>query len=166
MFALQNAEDFQWTASFIQNLYKIHIDTKSQDRREFFHNFSLITEYSFKVLVVFFAGCYVMLMLYPTYMFFVLGRMELVIPLYMPGIDAFTPSGYAITMFYQFILFSTSLCIFLGFEYLIGIISINSLIFSKLIITDLKQMNCDLHGNRSGKFEAICRFRNILLMQL
>lgn len=27
-------------------------------------------------------------------------------------------------------------------------------------------MNIDLHGNRFEKFDAICRFRNILLMQL
>lgn len=166
VYTLLNAEDFQWTTSFIQKLYQIHIKSESQERRDFFEFFSFVTEYSFKLLMTIYTISYILLMLYPACMYFITGRREFFIPLYIIGIDAETPIGYSITLFFHFVLFSISLAVWGGYDYLVGIIIISSPIFSKLITMDLNQMNVELNGNRFRKFNALCRFRNILLMQL
>lgn len=164
VYTLLNAEDFQWTTSCIQKLYQIHVKTESQDRREFFEFFSFVTEYSFKLLKTCYTLSYIVIMLYPVLMYFIMGQRELFIPLYIPGIDANTQIGYSFTLFYHFVLFSFSLAGWGGYGYLVVIIS--SPIFSKLITSDLNQMNVELSANRFERFNAICRFRNILLMQL
>lgn len=167
VYTLLNAGDFQWTTSCIQKLYQIHVKTESKDRRDFFEFFSFVTEYSFKLLMTCYTLSYMVIMLYPAFIYFIVGKRELFIPLYIPGIDAETPIGYSFTLFYHFVLFSFSLAGWGGYDYLVGIIIISSPIFSKLITSDLNQMNVELStDDRFERFNAICRFRNILLMQL
>lgn len=164
MYNARYAEDFHWTINLIQNLYKIHAKTKSHDMANYFDKFALFTEILFKAMILSFALCTATFLLYPFYLYFVEGELLPMMPLYLPGINVSTFIGFIILNFYQLLCASISAIGFSALEFLMAIIIISSLIFSKLISRELIQINIDLQDSDSGMLVVKSRLQNILLM--
>lgn len=85
------------------------------------------------------------------------------IPLYMPGIDETTFSGYVSLLIYQF---TCLFCATLGLsacDFFIAIMIVSTLIFSKIISLEIAQIDSDVLEKNSTPIVR-GRFRNILLM--
>lgn len=112
-----------------------------------------------------FIFCFFICLLYPIYMCFIEGQLIPMIPLYLPGIDSKTSFiGFVLLNLFQ-LFFCIIGCIFMGaLEFLMVIIIVSSLIFAKLISSDLEQINIDLRDDECGMLEVKGRFINIFLM--
>lgn len=166
MYNFRYAEDFKWVISFIQNLYQIHIKNESRERTIYLHNFAIFTEMLFKIMFVsFFLTCFTFI-LYPIYMYLIKRELVPIFPLYIPGINETTNTGFIVITIYHFMVLIGVGIGFSSFEILMAIIIINSLIFAKLISIELNHMNTDLNQGNSGMFYANWRLRNIIFMHL
>lgn len=158
------AEDFQWTISFILDLYKINSKIQSRDRFEYFQKISSFTEILFKVVISTIACSFFVFLFYPIYMYFFQGQLIPIVPLFLPGIDENTLIGYTVVTIYHLALAFVGMIGFSSFEFLIAIIIISSLIFAKLISIDLVQINADLKEKNPGSVTVKGRLLNVFLM--
>lgn len=97
-------------------------------------------------------------------MCFALNELVPIFPLFIPGIDEETSLGFSILCVYHITCLIVAVMGFSGQEFFTTIIIISSLIFSKLISLDLKQINIDLQEDGAGMLQVKGRLRNVFLM--
>lgn len=158
------ADDFHWTIHLIQDLYNIHAKNKSRELAAYFDKFALFTEILFKAMIISFASVTSTFFVYPFYMYFVKGELMPIMPLYLPFVDESTCIGYIALNVYQFLCCIISVVGFSALEFLMTIIIISSLIFSKLIGRELQQINVDLRDDECNMLMVLGRLTNIFLM--
>lgn len=163
MYHIRYVDDLQWLIRFIQNLYKIHQKTKSKDRISYFNKFAFATEVLFKVITTLYILSVFTFFPYPIYMYFFKNEVVTIIPVYVPGIDDTQFSGYVFLCCYQIILFVLATLGVLACDFFMAIVIISTLIFAKLIILDMEQIEHD-QELKDSVFIVRGRFRNILLM--
>lgn len=163
MYHVRYGKEIQQLFHSIGRLYKIHIINESQERVEYFRLFAFITECLFKFMITVYMLTGFLFFPYPLYMYYVKGEVIPLMDLYIPGIDETTFIGYialAVShIMYIFLgTFGISAC-----DFVMVMLMISPLIFSKLISLDLQQVNVDLKEKVSTVFVR-SRFRNIILM--
>lgn len=162
MYHIRYEEDYLWSLNFIQQLYNIHAKTASPARAEYFRKFAMFTEFLFKFLTFVLLMAVIFFFIVPIYVYATENRLVPLIPLYLPGIDETTNTGYMLLL----LLHSTQtvMCVigFVAFEFLLEIIVINSLIFGKLIALDTEMISNELENGM--RHNAIYRLKNIFIM--
>lgn len=98
----------------------------------------------------------------PIYVYVVENNLVPLMPIFLPGIDETTTSGYVQLMIIQLIQITVCVMGFLAFEFLLEIIIISSMIFGKLIALETELINNDLENGMI--LNATYRLKNILLM--
>lgn len=142
----------------------MHITTKSPDRIEYFRKCALFTEFLFKFVVGAYFSSILFFLAMPIFIYLTTNEMVPMMPLFLPIIDETTTVGYTILTIYHIICVVFATVSFTSVDFFMAIIIISSLIFGKLISTDLEQINFDLLENDSGLITAKARLRNVLLM--
>ena len=94
MYQTRYVDDYMWILNFIQKLYNAHAKTECHDRAEYFRKFALFTEYLFKCLCIVLFSAIILYFLMPIYVYVVENKLIPLMPLYLPGIDETTISGY------------------------------------------------------------------------
>lgn len=155
--------DIKWMLTFIQNLYKIHITIKCKKRIEHFNKCALYTEYLFKIMMFLYISGVFIQFPYPAYMYFLKNEVVTLIPIYSPLIDEKTPTGYIILGMVHMSWILTATLGILACDFCITLLTVSPLIFSKLILFDLQQLNHDLQINRINIFIKY-QLQNIFLM--
>lgn len=163
LYHITYVDDLQWIIRFIQNLYRIHVNTKSPERKEYFANFALATEIMFKVMTPVYISSAFIFLLYPLYMYFFENELVPILPLYLPFVDQSTVTGYIILNTYLIIAILFATCGLLGCDFFMTIITVSTLIFAKLMTIEMKQICADLQVDNSAQIVKR-RFRNMLLM--
>lgn len=148
--------------NFIQRLFNVHIQTEFHVRAEFFRKFAMFIEYLFIVYLFLHVLAVLMFFLAPIYMYIVIGEVTIIAPMYFPFFDETTTIGFIGTFLTLTVMFLLGLVGFLAFEFFISAVIICSLIFSKLIQLDMKQLDVELEEERID--DAKYRFVNIVLM--
>lgn len=151
-------------ANFILHIYKENIPSKNPKRNEILHFYSIITEYTFKIGVTLYALSIFGYFVNPMYAYYYEGKIETVLPLYIPMVDPYTLRGYFIHFCFHFIMLIFA---FLGTscaDFLFTLIIINSPIAAGLIANDVDALNAKLSEKHSNTFEHQQRLRNILKM--
>lgn len=87
--------------TLIERMFESHIKTNSKSRQMLFKRFALYTDLIVKCGLVMYLGAFIMFLPYPMYMLRFENQKELIIPLYIPGIDHSTSSGYFLLMVMQ-----------------------------------------------------------------
>lgn len=164
MYHIRYTDDFNWIIRKIQNLYKVHITTKSPDRIAYFRNFALFTEVLFKLMIIAYSTCILAFFSIPIFVYLTTSELVPVLPLYLPIVDESTTVGYTILTIYHISCAILATIGFTAIDYFMAIVITSSLIFAKLISSDLQEMNIDLLENDAGLMAAKARFRNVLLM--
>lgn len=164
LYTFRYVDEYEWLLNSVRDLFKLHDKSKSRDRIEIFQKFSIFAEILFKFTIgMYITGCIVIFM-FTVHVYLTTGEMIPVIPIFIPGIDATTPIGYTIHTIFHIILMIFVAFGFASLDFLIAILITSSLIFSKLIAIDFKQINPDLSDKNKKMIDAIGRFRNVLLM--
>lgn len=153
--------ELKYVMRFLQQLYKVHITTKSHARKEYFERFSLFTEYFFKILMIPYYSADFLFFVYPIYVYYTQNELIPLIPLYVLGLDENTETGYIVLVFFQFhliVMFVVGL--FLA-DYFFAILIISSLIFEKRMSWEMEKINTDLQ-EKDTKLFVSGRLRNML----
>lgn len=163
LYHIRYVEDFQWLIYFVQNLYEIHIKTKSKERQAYFRKFSFYTEVLFKILLTLYVLSVFTFLPYPIYMYLFKNEVVTLFPLYMPGVDETSFLGYIFLSSFQFVsLFLATLGV-CGCDFIVALIIVSTLIFSKIISLEMQEIENDfLEKNAVAIVRG--RFRNIILM--
>lgn len=164
VYTVRYSDDFYWTIHFIKDLYKSQISSTSRNRLVYFQNFAIFTEYFFIATIATFFLATFTFCLYPIYLYLGQGELAPIIPLYLPGIDETTASGFATLTIYHFTICVIAVIGFPSIEFFTSITIISSLIFGKLISSDLHQINNELNEFDSEMLTVVGRLRNVLLM--
>lgn len=143
-------------------MYNIHANTGSHARAEYFRKFAMFTEFLFKFLSFMLLVAVIFFFIVPVYVYVMENKLVPLIPLYMPGIDETTTTGYLLLLLLHSAQILMSVIGFLAFEFLLEIIVINSMIFGKLIALDTELINNDLENGM--RHDAIYRLKNIFMM--
>lgn len=155
-------EDYVWCLNFIQKLYNVHANARSRARTEYIQKCAIFTEFLFKFILVVVLLALLVYFLYPLYVYVTKNKLIPLGPLYLPGIDETTTTGYLILFMFHCALIYVALVGFSAFELLMEIIVISSLIFGKLIAIDTELISNDLIDER--RRDAIHRLSNLFLM--
>lgn len=160
----QYAEDFLWAARFILDIYKANINNESRDHIEYFHRFSFVIEFIFKALVI--CGiltCFTFIS-YIFIMYVFENELVVFVPHYVPYFDETTPIGYAITTTYVLSLLFVFMLIYVAVEIFVVILIVSSHIFTKLISSEINQINVDLEQEKRKMLLIVGRLINVFLM--
>lgn len=115
-------------------------------------------------MIVSFVLTNIIFLFYSVYMCFALDEFVPIFPIFVPYIDEKTSLGFAILCIYHITCLIVAVMGFSGQEFFTTIIIISSLIFSKLISLDLKQINMDLQEDGAEMLQVKGRLRNVFLM--
>lgn len=166
MYHMRYIDDFNWIIQKVQSLYKVHITTESLDRIQYFRKFALFTEILFKVMTAIHVPLLLAFLSYPIFVYLTTSKVVPVVPMHhLPMINGTTAIGYTVTAIHHMGCVIFTPIGYLAFEFFMATIITSSLIFGKLISTDLEQINMDLLEKDSRLITAKARFRNVLLMQ-
>ena len=164
LYTFRYVDEYEWLINSVRDLFKLHNKSESRDRLEIFRKFSLFTEILFKFTIGLYIIGALVLFVFTFHVYLTTGEMIPIVPIFIPGIDATTSLGYTIHTIFHIVLIAFVVFGFASIDFLIAILITSSLIFSKLIAIDLKQINTDLSGKNAKMINAIGRFRNVLLM--
>lgn len=153
----------RWIVRTIQNLYKIHITTKSPDRIRFFHNMAFLTETLFKTIAVLYTSSVLVYYSYAIFVYITTNQLIPLVPFHLPLVDETTSVGLFILNIYLLVINSMSIAGLVAMDFFTAVITISTLIFAKLISLDLNQINADMLAGAS-RITVYGRFRNVLLM--
>lgn len=157
-------EKLRWMVNFILDIYKQNIPSKNPKRIEIFQFYSMATEYTFKIGIFLYAISVLGYFVNPVFGFYFEGKIEMMLPLYIPQVDSSTYRGYIIHFGFHLALlifaFLGSTCA----DFLFTMIIMNSPIVAGLISDEVDALNTNLSDMHSNKFEHRQRFRNILQM--
>lgn len=163
MYHIRYVDDLQWIIRFVQNLYHIHVTTKSVERIDYFDKFALFTEIFFHVMTTLYILSVFTFLPYPIYMYFFKNEVVPIIPLYLPYVDDEQLSGYIILGTFHIIIFFLATLGVLACDFFMAIVIISTFIFAKLITWDLEQTDTEQSAKDSLRLVR-GRFRNVLLM--
>lgn len=110
-------DDIKFLAHFLQDLYKVHITTKSPERKEYFRKFALFYEILFMVLTILYISAVFIFIPFPIYEYYTHNKLVGIIPLYFPGIDEQTMVGYMILILFQALIMAFGVAGFLSCDY-------------------------------------------------
>lgn len=163
MYHIRYVDDLQWILRSIQNLYKIHIKTKSTERIEYFNKFAMITEYLFIVMTTLYLLSVFTFFPYPVYMYLFEHEVVTIVPIYCPYVDHTQFTGYCILSAFHITLFIFATLGIAACDFFMAIVIVSTLIFAKLISLDLKQVDIDSQ-QKSTELIVKGRLRNVMLM--
>lgn len=104
-------------------------------------------------------------MLIPFVLYWLNGKLELIMPIYIPGVNATDNLyGYAVTTFSQIVLLMLNSIIILSIKMLTVTFLACPIVFAYLIRLEAKRLNDGLIDGSCTTIEAKAIFRNILLM--
>lgn len=150
--------------NFFLDIYKQNIPSKNQKRIEILHFYSMVTEYTFKIGTCLYASAVLGYFANPVYAYYYEGKIETVLPIYIPTVDPYSYRGYVIHFGFHLVLL---ICAFLGTtcaDALFTLMIINTPIAAALITDDVDALNATLSNKHSKEFEHKQRLRNILQM--
>lgn len=162
---LANSEycnDYYTNIRKLQHLYKVN--GKSPELEAYFQKFATFVETLFILLLVIFITNPIALILAPIYTYFTEGNLSPIIYLYAPGIDENTIIGFLILNLFHMYINLLGIFIFVGLEFLVIVIIINSLVFAKLIGRQLQQIEDDSKEIDCDMIGISARLRNVFLM--
>lgn len=148
----------------IQNLYNVHTDTESRTRAKFMHQCAFVTEIVFRLMFSTYILAIFAFFMLPIFVYLVTGELIPIAPIYIPGIDENSVSGYVSLLGFHTSLFFVAVLGFIATEFLLAIVIMSTMIFGKLIAADMKLINDDLEQEKPNVLHARLRLKNLLLM--
>lgn len=157
---------------FIDHLFKLHLKTKSENRRQLFEKFAIYNYYIIVGGLALYSASLFLFVPYPLYLFIFKGGRDPIVSLFIPGVDEKTMDGYLISICFQLIcaLFATFGLVCVDSFY--AVLLINVPIQSRLIEIECLELNKLLKEDdikkKHKKSPQIWkqRFHNILQMHL
>lgn len=148
----------------IQNLYKVHTNTESHKRAKFMHQCAFVTEIVFKLMFSAYMLAIFAFFMLPIFVYVVTGELIPIAPIYIPGIDENTVTGYVLLVVIHTLCFGVAVLGFIATEFLLAIVIMSTMIFGKLIAADMKLINDDVEQAEPNILYARLRLKNVLLM--
>lgn len=166
-FKLYNArysQAFLKKITFLHDLFKLHINSKSKERLDLFQRFAFYNDLIVKFAVFLFGGALILLFLYPICVYIFEGKRALLIFVFVPGIDHTTIKGYfsilAMDLFIA-VLGSVGMA---GCDIFYSVLIANVPIMARLLEDEANALNVILKQSAKGKNTWKHRFCNIILM--
>lgn len=157
--------DFLKMITFIENLFKLHIKSKSQVRLQLFQRFAFYTDLIVNLAKIMYFGSPFLVLPYPVYMYYFHDQRIPLIALYIPGIDENTTTGYCILICIQFVLMVITAVGMNAVDVFYAVILCNVPILAQLIKDEINQLNSTLASNPSDTHTWKFKFQNILKMK-
>lgn len=164
MYHVRYASDLVWMIMTIQDLYKVHIDTESRTRATFMNQCAFVTEIVFKLMFSLYILAVFAFFMLPIFVYVVTGELIPIAPIYIPGIDENTVSGYVSLLPIHISCFFVAVLGFIATEFLLAVVIMSTMIFGRLIAADMKLINEDVEQDQPNILHAKLRLRNVLLM--
>lgn len=164
LYHVRYASDLVWMITTIQNLYKVHTNTESRTRGKFIHQCAFVTEIVFKFMTSMYILAVFAFFTLPIFVYIVTGDLIPIAPIYIPGIDENSVSGYIALLGIHSSCFFVAVLGFIATEFLLATVIMSTMIFGKLIAADMKLINDDLELDQPNILHARLRLRNVLLM--
>lgn len=156
--------DFMRMITHIEQLFKLHIKTKSKTRQLLFQRFSFYSDLIVKCGCVMYLGSTSLCLPFVIYVYVFMNERVPLILIYVPGLDETTLSGYCILICIQFLaalMASTGLCCCDSFY---ALILSNTPIMSRLIEDEVNQLNKTLDETPNDVRTWKYQFQNIVIM--
>lgn len=164
LYHIRYASDLVWMITTIQNLYKVHIDTESRTRGKFMSQCAFVTEIVFKLMASTYNLAVFAFFMLPIFVYVVTGELIPIAPIYIPGIDENSFSGYVALVGIHILCFFAAVLGFIATEFLLAVVIMSTMIFGKLIAADMKLINEDVEQDQPNILHARLRLKNVLLM--
>lgn len=162
--AVKYSDQITWMINYLHNIYKVNAKSKDQRKSAMFDRFSYYTEIVFK------CGCFLYLLsvisyfLYPMYMYLFEGKIVTLLPIYLPGINEHSASGFIIISSYHVLLLAVAFVAASGCDFLFMMLIANTPIMAILIEMEVEKLNEILTAQKFDAPLMKTKLRNILLM--
>lgn len=164
MYHIRYASDLVWMITSIQKLYKVHVNTESKMRADFLRKCAFVTEIGFKLMFGTYTLAIFAFFMLPIIVYVFTGELLPIAPIYMPGIDENTVTGYCTLLVAHTSIFFVAVIGFIATEFLLAVVIMSTMVFGKLIAADMQLINDDLEQAKPNVWHARLRLRNVLLM--
>lgn len=166
LYYMQTNEDIIFLLATIRNTLEQCEKSQSYRHHKCIQLFSLFVKYSIQYIpTAMVATLATLYMLIPFVLYWLNGKLELIMPIYIPGVNATDNLyGYAVTTFSQIVLLMLNSIIILPIKMLTVTFLAGPIVFAYLIRLEAKRLNDGLIDGSCTTIEAKAIFRNILLM--
>lgn len=128
------------------------------------HQCGFVTEIVFKLMFSAYFLATIAFFMLPIFVYVVTGEIIPIAPIYVPGIDENTVSGYVALVGIHTLCLFFAVVGFIVTEFLVAIVIMSTMIFGKLIAADMKLINEDVERVEPNILHATLRLKNVLLM--
>lgn len=166
-FKLYNArysQAFLKKITFVHDLFKLHINSKSKERLHLFQRFAFYNDLIVKFAVFLYSGALLLMFLYPICAYIFEGKRALPFFVFVPGIDHTTVKGYVPILVMHLILVVLGCLGMAGCDIFYSVLIANVPIMARLLQDEVNALNVNLKQSAKGKNKWKRRFRNIILM--
>lgn len=167
MYCFRRKEDVDFLVGTVQNMLKESGKLKSLKLQRFLNNFLYFIQYGIRVLTwSIYSMVFLMYLPTPIVKYLLYGTYQLILPIYLPGINATgSKPEYLLTSSVHIITLTFESVVIVAIEMLLLIVLISPIIFAYLIGFHLTEMNVHLENGRLKDHITVkAMFRNILLM--
>lgn len=150
----------------VEFLFKANVITNSAEHSKLLRTASMICDLLTKIIIglyVLFVGlCYFG---YPLVLYVVYGELELILPVYIPGIDETSTTGFIITTVFHVTAVTLAVNAYAAIDSACLITILGAVFHGLLIKIDANLLNDELRNRSADRISVKARFRNILMMQ-
>lgn len=126
--------------------------------------YSTISYYMSQMFIALYPLCPISFWATPILLYLLYGSVELIVPIYIPMIDATEKTGYIITTASHVYFTAMATAGFCFFDSLISNLILHVLVYAELIENDLGALNQMIADGEWNELDLRIRFRNILIM--
>lgn len=166
-FKLYNArysQAFLKKITFVHDLFKLHINSKSKERLHLFQRFAFYNDLIVKFAVFLFGGALILLFLYPICIYIFEEKRALLFFVFVPGIDHTTVKGYFLILAMHLMVAVLGAVGMAGCDIFYSVLIANVPIMARLLQDEVIALNVNLKQSAKGKNTWNHQFRNIILM--
>lgn len=151
-----------WMINHLCGIYKVNVKTKDPNRRAVFDRFAFYTEMVFKCGCLLYFLSMLSYLVYPFYMYLFEREIVTMLPIYLPGIDEATVTGFAATTCYHLTIMILACIAASAVDFLVTMLVINIPIMAMLIEMEVEKLNGAVTCGKELLVKS--KMRNILLM--
>lgn len=164
LYHIRYASDLVWMITSIQKLYEVHTNTEFRTRAKFMHQCAFVTEIVFKLMCSLYIMAIFAFFMLPAVVYVFTGELIPIAPIFIPGIDENTVTGYVLLAVFHTSIFLVADFGFIATEFFLAIVIMSTMMFGKLIAADMQLINDDLEQAEPNILHARLRLKNVLRM--
>lgn len=150
----------------IDQLFKLNLKTRLIARQNLFQRFANYTFYLVLLGIVIYSLSILPYLVYPVAIYYIEGKLVPIVPIFIPGIDEETVSGFLIlSAIHIFIIFAAAFGM-ASVDIFYAILLVNVPIMARLIEIECTDLNNMLREKSNNSILWKHRFKNILIMHL